>query len=115
MARRREQSIEHLLRRAGFGASQAEVDQVADIGFRGAVNRLNDFDDEEDDVDDRIGKPGLVGITARTAFLPAENITDARQRWRPPMRRAVPPARIAAAGREPWVTNSDDIRTVADE
>ena len=28
-----------------------------------------------------IGKPGTVGITARTAFLPAENITDARQRW----------------------------------
>ena len=81
MPRRREQSIEHLLRRASFGASQAQVDQFADIGFRTAVNQLIDYEDEEDDVDDLIGKPGTVGITARTAFLPAENITDARQRW----------------------------------
>src|SRR5206468_8187125 len=34
-----------------------------------------------DSVDDHIGKPGYVGITARTGFAPSTNITDARQRW----------------------------------
>ena len=81
MPRRREQQIEHLLRRAGFGASQQEVDQFADVGFRSAVEHFLDYEEQEDDVDSLIGKSGYVGVTARGAFLPAENITDARQRW----------------------------------
>ena len=81
MPRRREQQIEHLLRRAGFGASQAQVDAYADMGFRSAVAELVEFQEIEDDVDEFIGRPGFVGVTARGAFLPAENITDARQRW----------------------------------
>ena len=81
MARRREQQIEHLLRRAGFGASQAQVDAYADMGFRTAVADFVEYQDYEDDVDELIGRPGFVGVTARGAFLPAENITDARQRW----------------------------------
>jgi uncharacterized protein (DUF1800 family) len=81
MPRRREQSIEHLLRRAGFGASQEEVDEFAELGFRRAVNYLLDYEDVEDNVDDFIGKPGFVGVTARGALAPADNITDARQRW----------------------------------
>ena len=81
MPRRREQQIEHLLRRAGFGASQAQVDAYADMGFRSAVTDLVDYQRYEDDVDELIGRPGFVGVTARGAFLPAENITDARQRW----------------------------------
>ena len=81
MARRREQSVEHLLRRAGFGASQAQVDEFADIGLRNALAQLIDYDDEPDDVDDPIGKPGSSGSRRAAAFLPAANITDARQRW----------------------------------
>jgi uncharacterized protein (DUF1800 family) len=81
MPRRREQQIEHLLRRAGFGASQEQVDLFADMGFRRAVDYLIDYEDIPDDVDTLIGKPGYVGVTARGAFLPAENITDSRQRW----------------------------------
>ena len=81
MPRRREQQIEHLLRRAGFGASQAQVDGYAERGFRRAVDDLLEYEDYEDTVDELIGKPGHVGVTARGAFLPAENITDARQRW----------------------------------
>lgn len=81
MARRREQQIEHLLRRAGFGASQAQVDAYADMGFRTAVADFVEYQEYEDDVDELIGRPGFVGVTARGAFLPAENITDARQRW----------------------------------
>ena len=81
MARRREQQIEHLLRRAGFGASQAQVDAYADMGFRTAVADFVEYQEYEDDVDELIGRPGFVGVTARGAFLPAENIIDARQRW----------------------------------
>jgi uncharacterized protein (DUF1800 family) len=81
MPRRREQQIEHLLRRAAFGASQDQVDQFADIGYRRAIGELTNFEEQPDDVDDLIGKPGFVGVTARGQLLPGENITDSRQRW----------------------------------
>src|ERR1041385_8532925 len=32
--------VAHLLRRAGFGASESELDQYAALGFAGAVDRL---------------------------------------------------------------------------
>ncbi len=73
--------IEHLLRRAGFGASQEEVDLYADLGFSGTVRRLLDFQSVPDTVDDLIGRPGVAAVTARGAFLPASVIADARQRW----------------------------------
>ena len=81
MARRRDQQIEHLLRRAGFGASQAQVDAFADMGLRAVVGDLVEYEEHEDEVDELIGRPGFVGVTARGTFLPAENIIDARQRW----------------------------------
>ena len=81
MQRRREQQIEHLLRRAGFGASQEQVDNFADLGFRRSIDQLLEYEEEPDTVDELIGQPGYVGVTARGAFLPAENIIDARQRW----------------------------------
>jgi uncharacterized protein (DUF1800 family) len=81
MARRREELIEHLLRRAGFGATETEVDDYAELGFRRAVDVLLDYEDIPDEVDTLIGKAGFVGITARGDFLPATNITDSRQRW----------------------------------
>ncbi len=80
-ARNSEALIEHLLRRAGFGASQEEVDLYADLGFSAAVRRLVNFEAVPDTVDDRIGKPGVVAVTPRGAFLPSTVITDARQRW----------------------------------
>ena len=76
-----EQLVEHLLRRAGFGASQEEVDDYAELGFAGTVRRLLDYEQVPDDVDALIGRTGFVGITARGAFLPRTNITDSRQRW----------------------------------
>jgi hypothetical protein len=84
MARRGEPEIEHLLRRAGFGATEEEVNSYAKLGFAGysiAVSRLINYADIPDDVDDNIGRPGYVGVTARGAFAPAQNIADARQRW----------------------------------
>jgi uncharacterized protein (DUF1800 family) len=80
-ARRGEQSVEHLLRRAGFGASQEEVDLYQDLGFSASVRRLVEFEDIPDDVDQLIGRPGYVGITATGGFLPAANIAHSRQRW----------------------------------
>jgi uncharacterized protein (DUF1800 family) len=74
-------AIEHLLRRAGFGASPAEVEDYAQDGLSGAVSRLLSFESEPDDVDDHLRQPGYVAITARGDFLPAANIADARQRW----------------------------------
>jgi uncharacterized protein (DUF1800 family) len=76
-----EQLIEHLLRRAGFGASQEEVDLYTELGFAGTVRRLLDFKVVPDDVDDLIGKPGSAAVTARGAFQPQTVINDARQRW----------------------------------
>ena len=84
MASGREQELDHLFRRAGFGASQQDVAEYARLGFLGfssAAARLVDYARIPDDVDDLIGRPGYVGVTARGAFLPGANITDARQRW----------------------------------
>ncbi len=84
MANTRVQEIEHLLRRAGFGAPEQEVAAYAKLGFAGfsaAVSAVLDFRSIDEDVDRFIGKPGYVGITTRGEFLPAANIVDARQRW----------------------------------
>ena len=79
--RRGDDPIEHLLRRAGFGASQEQLDHYADLGFGGSVRRLIDYIDIPDDVDDLIGRPGYVAVTATGAFVPNTNIAHARQRW----------------------------------
>jgi uncharacterized protein (DUF1800 family) len=83
MARGREQHIEHLLRRAAFGAVEEEVTRYAAMPFNAAVDRLLSFERFSDDVDDKLGAPGYVGVTARAAggFQPRLNIDDARQRW----------------------------------
>ena len=83
MARQREQHIEHLLRRAGFGAVEEEVAGYANMPYVAAVDRLLNYDRVPDDVDSRIGQAGYVGVTARAAggFQPLANIDDARQRW----------------------------------
>jgi uncharacterized protein (DUF1800 family) len=86
MNSRREQEIDHLYRRAGFGASQEEIDEFNKLSFAsyaGAVVRLLGFKDIPDEVDSQIGRPGFVGVTGRSGngFQPATNILDARQRW----------------------------------
>ncbi len=47
---RREQQIEHLLRRAGFGGSPDEVDLYAELGLAGATDILLNFEQVPDDV-----------------------------------------------------------------
>ena len=84
MASVREQDIEHLFRRAGFGASQQEVAEYARLGFLGfsnAAGRLLDYGRSPDDVDTKIGTPGYAGVTASGGFQPNTTIAHARQRW----------------------------------
>ncbi len=84
MANQREPELEHLFRRAGFGASDEEITEYVRLGllgFSGAAARLLNYESAPDDVDDHIGQTGYVGITARGGFAPTSNITDARQRW----------------------------------
>ena len=84
MPNSREQEIDHILRRAGFGATDEEVNSYARLAFGGAtlvLARLLSYQQIADTVDEQIGKPGYVGVTARGEFQPAVNITDARQRW----------------------------------
>ena len=73
--------IEHLLRRAGFGAGQDEIDDYLELGYASAVQQLLHYDSVPDDVDALIGKPGYVSVTARGEFLPRTVINDSRQRW----------------------------------
>jgi uncharacterized protein (DUF1800 family) len=74
-------SVEHLLRRAGFGARQDELDAYSRLGRFGAVDQLVNYESIPDDVDTKINQPGYVGITTNGPFAPNSNINDARQRW----------------------------------
>lgn len=74
--------VDHLLRRAGFGASPAELAQYQELPLSIAIDRLLEYQRLPDDVDSKIGQSGYVGITTRNrAFSPNTNIEDARQRW----------------------------------
>ena len=73
--------IEHLLRRAGFGASSAELAAYSRLSYSQAVDRLVNYDALPDIVDANLGKAGFVGTTSRGAFSPNTVADDARQRW----------------------------------
>jgi uncharacterized protein (DUF1800 family) len=84
MARQREPELEHLFRRAGFGATEDEINdyvRLGLLGFSSAAARLLNYGVVADDVDQLIGQSGYVLVTSRGPFLPAANIADARQRW----------------------------------
>ena len=73
--------IEHLLRRAGFGARPDELDYYGQLSTAQAVDELVNYQSIADDVDTFIGKAGYLGTTSNGAFSPQSNITDSRQRW----------------------------------
>jgi uncharacterized protein (DUF1800 family) len=81
MARTSDREIEHLLRRAGFGARPDELDMYGQMSVPDAVDLLVNFTDVADNVDSWIGKTGYVNVTTRGQFAPQSNITDSRQRW----------------------------------
>jgi uncharacterized protein (DUF1800 family) len=79
-----DQQIEHLLRRAGFGARPDEMVTYRGLSLTGAISRLLNYEQIVDDVDQKINTPGYAQVTARGAsqpFSPQANILDARQRW----------------------------------
>src|SRR5262245_8167651 len=78
---RTDQYIEHLLRRAGFGARPDELEYYGGLSISDAVEALVNYERVDDTVDSNIGRSGYVGITTRGAFAPQSNITDSRQRW----------------------------------
>jgi uncharacterized protein (DUF1800 family) len=108
--------VEHLLRRAAFGATPAERAKFARLPYPLAVNALLEFDPAATDIDDRIGTPGHVGITARGQFLPNTNIDDARQRWLFRMVHSPAPLqeRMALVWHHHFATGWDKIRGVID-
>jgi uncharacterized protein (DUF1800 family) len=73
--------IDHLLRRAGFGASPADAETFRDMSVSAAIAYLVDYEGRPDDVDARIGRPDHVQVTSNDLFAPDIDIDDARQRW----------------------------------
>jgi uncharacterized protein (DUF1800 family) len=71
--------VEHLLRRAGFGARPDELETFRQESFTGGVTRLIEYERIPDDVDGKIGKAGYLLTTGE--FNPRSNIAQARQRW----------------------------------
>ncbi len=74
-------AVDHLLRRAGFGAGPADVETFRDMSPAAAVAHLVDYEGRPDDVDDRIGRPDHAQVATRDLFAPDIDIDDARQRW----------------------------------
>ena len=74
-------TVDHLLRRAGFGAGPDELAAYERLSMGEAIGRLIDYDAIPDDVDSKIGQPGYVGTTSQAPFSPTTVINDARQRW----------------------------------
>jgi uncharacterized protein (DUF1800 family) len=71
----------HLLRRAGFGASAADLSALEGMSTFEALAYVMNVDDQPDDVDSKIGQTDYINVTARGPFSPNSNIEDARQRW----------------------------------
>jgi len=79
---RGELGVEHLLRRAGFGASQDDLKQFEGMSVPAVLQSLLDFESQPDDVDSKIGTPGYSSINPGTGgYFPNLNIDHARQRW----------------------------------
>src|SRR3954453_5594197 len=49
--------VAHLLRRAGFGATEAELDQYSSLGFAGALDRLLNPENVDDSATDQLLAP----------------------------------------------------------
>ena len=62
---RGDQPIDHLLRRAGFGASAAETAAYTGQSISGTIDQLLNYQSQPDDVDSHIGQDAYVGVTTR--------------------------------------------------
>ena len=74
--------VEHVLRRAAFGPSEADLVRFRRVSASAVVDQLVNYERQPDDVDSKIGNADYVGVTTRGGqFSPDTNIDDARQRW----------------------------------
>ncbi len=77
--------VQHLLRRAGFGASSAEAATFAQRNYSATLDELVNYHRTPDDVDAFIGQAGYAAVMpsagAAEPFSPTSSINDARQRW----------------------------------
>ena len=64
--------IAHLLRRAGFGATQAELDQYSALGFAGAVEQLLNPEQVDDSATDQLLAPFTSAIGDPKKIEPAK-------------------------------------------
>ena len=64
--------IAHLLRRAGFGATEAELDQYAALGFAGAVDRLLGPEQVDDSATDQLLAPFAANLGTPRKIEPAK-------------------------------------------
>ena len=70
------------MRRAGFGATAADLARFEAAPISEVVDYLVDYDRLPDDVDSKIGQSAYVGVTTGSGpFSPHTNIDHARQRW----------------------------------
>jgi uncharacterized protein (DUF1800 family) len=81
MAKTADRQVEHLLRRAGFGARPDELALFREMTTSQAIDVLVNYDSLVDDVDSLINTAGYVGMSINGAFSPQSNIGHARQRW----------------------------------
>ncbi len=84
--------VEHVLRRVGFGASEAEREQFSRYTYPIAVSVLTNFNPDETDVDDKIGTSGYVIVQSVGPAVLSEH--DAGRRAQP---LAVPDGALAGA------------------
>ncbi len=74
--------IDHLLRRAAFGATPDDLAVYGELSLSQAIDRLIEFDRLPDDIDSRVGTDGYLGVTTRGGqYSPNTVINDSRQRW----------------------------------
>jgi len=73
---------EHLLRRAGFGASPNDLAALDRYAPAAVIEYLLNFDNQPADIDSKIGNAAYATIAATNgAFSPDLNVEHARQRW----------------------------------
>jgi uncharacterized protein (DUF1800 family) len=69
--------VAHLLRRAGFGASEAELDEYTSLGFGGALDRLLN----PEQVDDSAADAQLAPLALDTADPESRKKIEAAKFW----------------------------------
>jgi uncharacterized protein (DUF1800 family) len=72
--------LEHVLRRAGFGASADDLTRYSGQSIATVIDMLLNYEQAPDNVDDSINNPAFIGVTTRGQFAPNTVVNDARQR-----------------------------------